>query len=187
MERLTQKNDVFGYELPCQNAMGDTQAGEITIGDSEYTAKKYIIGEAIRRLGELEDVLERYKIENVEELDLILNKSENLLLNKSKNLLLANGVRFLKEKNNRLEQELAELKQKAIVPKFNYEQEIFFIDYNINQIVSATILSFDYYDKRYLARLKCFQEEQVWVYEEDIFATREEAEQKLAEIGGKDE
>lgn len=102
MERLTQKNDFFGYKLPCQNAMGDTQAGEITIGDSEYTAKKYIVGEAIRRFGELEEVLEKYGVENVEELDLILNKSENLLL--------ANGVRLLKEKNNRLEQELAKLK-----------------------------------------------------------------------------
>ena len=50
----------------------------------------------------MEDVLEKYGIENVEELDLILNKSENLLL--------ANGVRLLKEKNNRLEQELTKLK-----------------------------------------------------------------------------
>lgn len=72
MERLTQKNDFFGYELPCQNAMGDTQAGEITIGDSEYTAKKFIVGEAIRQFGLIEDVLEKHNIESIESLDLIL-------------------------------------------------------------------------------------------------------------------
>lgn len=114
-------------------------------------------------------ILEKYEIISDEELDSILNNLDLIRL-----------------ENFDLKQELAELKQKAIVPKFNFNQEIYFID-EVNQIVRAIILAYDYYDKRYLARLKYFQEEQVWLYEEDIFATREEAEQKLSEIGGKDE
>lgn len=83
--------------------------------------------------------------------------------------------------------ELAELKQKVIVPKYNCNQEIFFIDEQ-NQdwckILKATILAYDYYDKRYFVQLVLFNKEQIWLYEQDIFATKEEAEKKLAEIKG---
>ena len=71
--RLTQKNEFFEYALPCQNVVGDNQATEISLGETEYTCKKYIIGEAINKLGELEDVLEKYGIESAEDLDNIIN------------------------------------------------------------------------------------------------------------------
>lgn len=108
MERLTQKNDFFGYELPCQNAMSDTQAGEITIGDSEYTAKKYIVGEAIRRFGELEDVLEKYGIENLEGYICALIEVRNIAIEEKKSQF----KRYIDEvtKREKLEQELAKLK-----------------------------------------------------------------------------
>ena len=67
MERLTQKHDFFEYVLPCQNVVGDNQATEISLGETEYTCKKYIVGEAIKELGELEDILESWHIENLEE------------------------------------------------------------------------------------------------------------------------
>lgn len=70
--RLTQKNEIFEYVLPEQNTVGDNQATEISLGETEYTCKKYIIGEAIKKLGELEDVLEKYDIETTEELDGVL-------------------------------------------------------------------------------------------------------------------
>ncbi len=93
---------------------------------------------------------------------------------------------MLKIKEDKM-QELAELKQKGIVPKYNCNQEIFFIDEQ-NQdwckILKATILAYDYYDKRYFVQLVLFNKEQIWLYEQDIFATKEEAEKKLAEIKG---
>ena len=37
--RLTQKNEFFEYVLPCQNVVGDNQATEINLGETEYTCK----------------------------------------------------------------------------------------------------------------------------------------------------
>lgn len=108
----------------------------------------------------------------------------------------ANG-KLLKDKDNlltahkKLEQELVELKQKAIVPKYNLRQTCFIIWEN--DIISAQI------EKIIIKISKDDEENSVYysitnIYgyalrfpEEQIFATREEAEQKLAEIGGKDE
>ena len=39
MERLTQKHDFFDYVLPEQNVVGDNQATEISLGETEYTCK----------------------------------------------------------------------------------------------------------------------------------------------------
>lgn len=72
--RLTQKNEFFEYVLPCQNGVGDNQASEISLGETEYTCKKYIIGEAIRQFGLIEDILEKYNIETNTGLEKILNK-----------------------------------------------------------------------------------------------------------------
>ena len=74
--RPTQKNELFEYVLPCQNGVGDNQASEISLGETEYTCKKkkYIIGEAIRQFGLIEDILEKYNIETNTGLEKILNK-----------------------------------------------------------------------------------------------------------------
>lgn len=126
--RLTQKNEFFEYVLPCQNIVGDNQASEISLGETEYTCKKYIIGEAIKEFGELEDVLEKYKIENLEEyikLHQIDNYAQdfiNDLLEENKRVNVV--INLIKQENNDLKNELAELKQKAIVPKFRIGQEV---------------------------------------------------------------
>lgn len=99
MERLTKKDDFFDYVLPEQNIFGDNQAFEISLGKTEYTCKLHITGEAIKRFGELEDVLEKYGIDNLDEF--IKEYS-------SRNIKLAND-------NYALEQELAELKHKLKV------------------------------------------------------------------------
>ena len=62
MERLTQKHDFFEYVLPCQNTVGDNQATEISLGETEYTCKKYIVGEAIKELGLFEEINELEKL-----------------------------------------------------------------------------------------------------------------------------
>ena len=120
---LTQKNDFFEYVLPCQDLAGDTQAIEIQLGDTEYTAKKYIYGEAIREFGELEDVLEKYGIESAEELDKFIHHKDCQIekwkqdyencskLEKS----MSKEHQYCLDNWRACEQELAELKQKAIV------------------------------------------------------------------------
>ena len=97
--RLTQKNEFFEYVLPCQNVVGDNQATEISLGETEYTCKKYTIGEAIKKLGELEDVLEKYGIDNLD--DFMKEYS-------SRNIKLAND-------NYVIEQEIADLQHRLKV------------------------------------------------------------------------
>lgn len=94
--RLTQKHDFFKYVLPEYNYMGDNQASEIQLEETDYTCKKYIIGNAIRQFGLIEDVLEKHKVESAEELDLILQE-----------------LKDVHQENANLKNELAELKQKV--------------------------------------------------------------------------
>ena len=98
-----------------------------------------------------------------------------------------------------LEQELAELKQKAIVPKFRTYQPIFYIA----QFYTSTKGNPEYdiiSDKYYVAEneneiilgwnyAKDFNQRKYYYVRKDwVFATKEESEQKLAEIKGeKDE
>ena len=94
-----------------------------------------------------------------------------------------------------LEQELAEFKQKAIVPKFRTYQPIFYI----TQFYTSTKGNPEYdiiSDKYYVAEneneiilgwnyAKDFNQRKYYYVRKDwVFATREEAEQKLAEIKG---
>ena len=178
MERLTQENEFFEYVLPCQNVMGDNQASEISLGETEYTCKKYVVGEAIKKLGELEDILESWHIENLEELKIRLHDYQVYHLQNNSNETLIHN----------LKNELAELKQKTIVPKFKIGQEVWFVS--------------DPYTARY-AKVRHMKIEEIsissifvergvmyagddWagISESELFATKGEAEQKLTEIKG---
>lgn len=75
--RPTQKNEFFEYVLPEQNIVGDNQASEISLSETDYTCKKYVVGEAIIQFGLIEDVLEKYNIETTTELEKILNEYFN--------------------------------------------------------------------------------------------------------------
>lgn len=174
--RLTQKNEFFEYVLPCQNIVGDNQATKISLGETEYTCKKYIVGEAIKEFGELEDALEEFELTSAEDLRNHLNFQDNMAI--------WEGELNYKNKIADLEQELTELKQNAIVPKFKVGQEIYIVC-DPNRIVSGwKIADYEYYKQQYIVKNKNGID---WLREDRIFATKEEAEQKLAEIGGKDE
>ena len=95
MERLTRKS--LEYK--------DTWIADGSLSNIEGVVR----GNAIDRLAELEDVLEKYGIENLD--DFIKEYS-------SRNIKLAND-------NYVLEQELAELKQKAIVLPFEFDKPIY--------------------------------------------------------------
>lgn len=177
MERLTHKNYIEEYAVNFEKSSDKSWS----IAESDTHIK--VTGEPIKKLGELEDVLEKYDIETTEELDGVLKP------------LIDNGelenwksAKFWKMQTERLKQELAEFKQKAIVPKFQTGQDVFIIldaaikETNINSITIFAGNELSYYCK-YVNNEKMYLE----LDEEEIFATKEEAEQKLTEIGGKDE
>ena len=89
MERLTYKNYIEEYEVNFEKSSDMNWR----IAESDTHIK--VTGEPIEKLGELEDVLEKYGIDNLD--DFIKEYS-------SRNIKLAND-------NYDLEQELAELKQ----------------------------------------------------------------------------
>lgn len=195
MERLTQKNEFFEYVLPEQNIFGDNQAYEISLGKTEYICKLHITGEAIKRFGELEDVLEKYKIENLEEYISALIEARNFAI-KERNAMFS---KYIKEtiKTEKLETELTELKQKAIVlPKELqvgckifwanedgvYSGKLYAVTKDINPDGCFNIWLYCLYDNG-LSYSHLIED-----FEVELFATKEEAEQKLTEIKGeKDE
>ena len=195
MERLTQKHDLFDYVLPEQNIVGDNQATEISLGETEYTCKKYIVGEAIKKLGELEDVLEKYNIKNIEDLELRLEDIEHYAYQTNKQLidilakygienldildLNLQTIKNINIQNANLRNELAEIKQKAIVLKFKVGQKVYVIEnkHIFKDVVEEIEITED-------GILFYFEEGIYGLEENEIFATKKEAEQKLAEIKG---
>lgn len=130
------------------------------------------------KLGELEDILESWHIENLEELKTRLHDCQVYHLKNNSNETLIHN----------LKNELAELKQKAIVPKFSLRQTCFIIWEN--DIISAQI-------EKIIMKLSKDEEENSIFYsitnqygyalrfpEEQLFATKEEAEAKLRELQG---
>lgn len=170
--RFTEKNCCFGYIIPQTNIVGDNQISTVMLGKSDISdeasvsviCQNYIVGEPIRQFGLIEDVLEKHNVESVEELDLILQ-----------------GLAKVHKENADLKNELSELKQKAIVPKFEVDQILFRIDFGsivpflVNEIYghikADETISIQYFD--YVGLV---------IEENELFATREEAEKKLAEI-----
>lgn len=171
MERFTDKN---------HNAIN--KCGEYS---SCYSCHKEIcyIKEIEDKLGELEDVLEKYGIESTEELDGVLKPLiDNGELENWKSAI------FWKTQTERLTQELTELKQKAIASKFEPFQKIYVLIYNDEGKCSIIEHIYSGYSVNYCAR------ERIWIQCTDTdnsymlsncFVTKEEAEQKLAEIKGK--
>ena len=130
--------------------------------------------DVVDKLGELEDVLEKWHIENLEELKTRLHACQVYHLQNNSNETLIHN----------LKSELAKLKQKAIVPKYKTGDKVYGI---IDTLAYTDVLPVEIRDTCLLY--------EVWDGENTtkqhytrIFATKEEAEQKLAEIKGeKDE
>ena len=156
MERLTIKNSDGSYSQPT-----DTKFHEI-----------------FNKLGELEDILESWHIENLEELKTRLHDCQVYHLKNNSNETLIHN----------LKNELAELKQKAIVPKFQANQETWYYHIGNNKIYSGIIEDMQWRPVNGMYyRIPNLQRDYYWIREDELFATREEAEQRLAEIGDKDE
>ena len=179
MERLTYKNYIEGYEVNFEKSSDRSWS----IAESDTHIK--VTGEPIEKLGELEDILESWHIENLEELKIRLHDCQVYHLQNNSNETLIHN----------LKNELAELKQKAIVPKFRTYQPIFYI----TQYYTSTkgnpeydIISDNYYVAENENEIilgwnyaKDFNQRKYYYVRKDwVFATKEEAEQKLAEIKG---
>lgn len=105
------------------------------------------------------------------------------------------ALEMLEDKDQRiaeLEQELAELKEKAIVPRFRIGQEVFVVDNEcqITQgVVDVILTGQDVFEKwcKYSIDLGLEYEDDIrFIYkdEEEIFATEQEAKLKLKEMKG---
>ena len=100
MERLTHKNYIEEYEVNFEKSSNKSWS----IAESDTHIK--VTGEPVNKLGELEDLLEKYDIETTEELDGVLKPLiDNGELENWKSAI------FWKMQTERLKQELAELKQ----------------------------------------------------------------------------
>lgn len=203
MERLTKYDEFGNAEFV---GIDNTKLYERLVCDETVA-----LTIATNKLGKLEDALEKYGIKNAEELEDYLTPKLFCYAKLSENLdefkkycqfepiinidTCEPQVELITDKIKDLEQELAELKQKAIVPKFKVGQKIFFIDTNfqIEQGVIYQIRMFQMDSSEWGNHLidlgQEYEDDIRFIYEdeEEIFATKDEAEMKLAEIGGKDE
>lgn len=178
MERLTRKS--LEYK--------DTWIADGSLSNIEGVVR----GNAIDRLAELEDVLEKYGIENLEEYISALIEARKLAIKEKKTQF----KRYIEEvtKREKLEQELAELKQKAIVPKFQIRQHIWLARNNVFQkepcelIVQNIEYHFKTGDFLYIVDFveKGHHKSIIMCDNGDLFATLEEAELKLAQLKGKE-
>lgn len=88
------------------------------------------------------------------------------------------------EIKHKLEQELAELKEKAIVPRFRIGQEIWYVYNKYQKYPFRCVIDKIVYDssKNHKFRYDTSGELYIGVKEEDLFATEQEAQDKLKEI-----
>ena len=96
-------------------------------------------------------------------------------------------IKQLEEQNTRLLQENQQLKQKAIVPKFSLGQEVWAISVYRKNCVDNFVIQEICFCSRYGLYYKTDMGINLYEYYFDIFATKEEAEQKLVEIKGGEE
>lgn len=108
----------------------------------------------------------------MEDLDRILKMQEHY-----ENLLYKKDQRIAE-----LEQELVELKEKAIVPKFKHQDYVYAICSD-KDIFRGQIDAFDYYTNRYFI----FFGKDIgsdWFSEKLLFTTEQEALEKIKEVNG---
>ena len=146
------------------------------------------------QLTKLEDTLEKYKIENLEEyigLHQIDNYTQgfiNELLDENRRLNAVFGL--VKQENIDLKQEIAKLKQKAIMSKFKRGQEVWWIDTRVNDFNEQRYRIESYLIDSIVTTKEQFRyygDDGLWLGDNELFATKEEAEQKLIEMERKDE
>lgn len=108
--RYTHKNKFFGYIMQKINPVGDVVIQEIQFGDkydNPYTTTTSYVGTTIDKLGQLEDVMQKFGIESVEELEKIIHCNTT-------NALIEMGNKSMLELQNEQLKHLLAVKDKAL-------------------------------------------------------------------------
>lgn len=147
------------------------------LNKQQYDLLLDLLSKKDQRITELEQELAKYKelqdqlgLENADEFEWFVML--DLLTDNEKNMHILD-----------LHRELAELKEKAIVPKFKTGQECYLIDNNFNYFKNT---------KEFNIVCSNIKKQQNWYYvkdygvyhENDLFATEQEAQTKLQELRG---
>lgn len=147
----------------------------LTTKADKISMKKYylnIIKDKDQRIAELEQELAELK-----------SKYEDC-----ENERLQNRMDYLTMKNKWLnsEKKLAELKEKAIVPKFKVGQEVYYYHIARNKIYLGLVEDIQYFATRsgIFYRIPNLQRDYFWIREDELFATEQEAQEKLKEMKG---
>ena len=142
---------------------------------------------------DLEKFIERYPT-YIEALEMLEDKDQRIAELEQDLEFTTKTANELIEIKHKLEQELAELKEKAIVPKYLLGQEVYTI-YN-GQIITGRIYEIQtntvLHDKENLitylvdfySKYEDDEQDNDYFEEEDLFATEQEAQEKLKEIQG---
>lgn len=128
---------------------------------------------------DLEKFVERYPT-YIEALEMLENKDQRIAELEQDLEFTTKTANELIEIKHKLEQELAELKEKAIVPKFSSGQIVYFAN-----IVEGTVNKFNYIGEDKYNYVVEDKTGEVFIrMKERTFATEQEAQDKLKEIQG---
>ena len=150
----------------------------LTTKADKISMKKYylnIIKDKDQRIAELEQELAKLK----EKYNKANEKLKNITEEVENNIV--DGQDYEK-----LKQELAELKEKAIVPKFKVGQEVYYYHIARNKIYLGLVEDIQYFATRsgIFYRIPNLQRDYFWIREDELFATEQEAQEKLKEMNG---
>lgn len=166
MERLTR---IFAETT--HGTKGYEAVNEIKVD----TESIHNLSEIITTLGKIEYVLEKYGIDDAKQLDNIINSI------RTNTFIDIQNKEILELENANLKSELAELKQKAIVPKFERKSRVYGFAYGL--IKSYVVIA--YVNNSITLCEDCLSNNFEFCDNNYLVSTEEEAKQKLAEIGGK--
>lgn len=143
----------------------------------------------IRELPTLQEILKSFskkdlwnriqeKNKQIAELEEQLNNSEQACL-----------ICHKDQENELLKKYIAELEEQlknAIVPKFKVGQEVYYYHIGRNKIYSGYVEDIQWFATRNEIhyRISQLQRDYFWIREDEVFATKEEAQAKLEELKG---
>ena len=139
-----------------------------------------------QRIAELEQKLAELKQTYNKANEKLKNITEEL----ENNFVDGQELNDLREEKDKLiyelEKELDEIKEKAIVPKFKIGQEVYYYHIARNKIYLGLVEDIQYFATRsgIFYRIPNLQRDYFWIREDELFATEQEAQDKLKEIQG---
>lgn len=174
-------------ELIYKNACLSEGIEKLQIENEELRVQNEALGLKIKRIKEDMGTLDYYYKEKLAEKDQQISDLEGHIkgLTKVRNYEKCKHIR----KRKRLQQQIADLEEQlknAIVPKFKIGQEIYYYHIARNKTYSGYVEDIQWFATRngIYYRISQLQRDYFWIREDEIFATKEEAQAKLKELQG---